>query len=625
MKNILIFIVFMFAGTICYGQQDSEPWRYTEYTEWQKHPCYQGIQYRFRRYYYYKRKDGTFANGKKDFGIRFQFKNNYNQKVAFSFRFSKTNDGDNPTTQRRTLSPGEIYGNSTLQNHEGRIYVIIDKVCFNFKNGGDQDDCAAQPDVYKANYYYAACDNGMPNIKPYSGSKANDSNSNTQYNNTKENDGDEADPDAGLSIKEQYLKYREKRYSLCETIRKLDKQSRYSMDVRFPCNTQSTPIENPSRDDVEKYKREIAIIEKAIEELSVSNADVGQNNIEEERRQTEMQSKMDRYNSLMTQGSEAFASEDYSAAMTYYSQAKTTALTDEQRNYADEMYQKAFEAKKTAERAERVAHQKKVDDAENIGYVSAAASTITLMSLINDSPSLGFTSGKLLLGLNFGKLPLISNNVSAYHANKSYIEAPLMPGFDFGFNFGIANNKSVSLYLNPKFSYGLDAFSEGTSGYTMEYGGTALLRISFKKYGDEAGVKPYLEGGYFRRNGLYHYDGDAVNQSVGVSSSTDDVRDGDYKYTVIRYGGGLMYHWKDEDEEYMVRGGVFFDKPSFFPKDIKPVLGFNVQGMISYVGTLEFYFAPNYFVGGNLLYPATLEKKNKSYLGIKFTRAGKLW
>src|SRR5690606_31575939 len=211
---------------------------------------------------------------------------------------------------------------------------------------------------------------------------------NTQYNNTKENDGDEADPDAGLSIKEQYLKYREKRYSLCETIRKLDKQSRYSMDVRFPCNTQSTPIENPSRDDVEKYKREIAIIEKAIEELSGSNANVGQNNIEEERRQTEMQSKMDRYNSLMTQGSEAFASEDYSAAMTYYSQAKTTALTDEQRNYADEMYQKAFEAKKTAERVERVAHQKKVDDAENIGYVSAAASTITLMSLINDSPSL---------------------------------------------------------------------------------------------------------------------------------------------------------------------------------------------------------------------------------------------
>ncbi len=586
MNEKLIFILLMFAATICYGQR-----RQSTVSSPLTIGGYKGITF-YVINHNYKNKDGEYYWG-------IMAKNSYLEPVTFRYRLivGGTYSARGAWGLTSNLAPG-------ASHYDGN-------------------------DLFTAMLYKTEATNYTIEIKDVKvGGKLVDANGNIiNENNAPKNANniDEADPDAGLSIKEQYLKYREKRYSLCETIRKLDKQSRYSMDVRFPCNTQSTPIENPSRDDVEKYKREIAIIEKAIEELSVSNADVGQNNIEEERRQTEMQSKMDRYNSLMTQGSEAFASEDYSAAMTYYSQAKTTALTDEQRNYADEMYQKAFEAKKTAERAERVAHQKKVDDAENIGYVSAAASTITLMSLINDSPSLGFTSGKLLLGLNFGKLPLISNNVSAYHANKSYIEAPLMPGFDFGFNFGIANNKSVSLYLNPKFSYGLDAFSEGTSGYTMEYGGTALLRISFKKYGDEAGVKPYLEGGYFRRNGSYHYDGDAVNQSVGVSSSTDDVRDGDYKYTVIRYGGGLMYHWKDEDEEYMVRGGVFFDKPSFFPKDIKPVLGFNVQGMISYVGTLEFYFAPNYFVGGNLLYPATLEKKNKSYLGIKFTRAGKLW
>lgn len=285
-------------------------------------------------------------------------------------------------------------------------------------------------------------------------------------------------------------------------------------------------------------------------------------------------------------------------------------------------YNQAFEAKKTAERKIRVAEQKKRDEQENITYASGLTATAGAMALLQDKPSLGFTSGKIYLGLNMDQIPMISNNTNSYHANKSYVEAPFRPGFDLGLIFGIANNKKVSIYLNPKLSYNISAFAAGVSGGSVEYGGNALIRGNWNK---EFPLKFYAEAGYFKRVGDYHYDADAAAQSSGATTATDDVRDGEYNYSVIRYGGGLMLHQVDDPEEFYVKAGVFFDKPSFYPNGIKPNLGFTLQGMYNQIGSLEFYYSPKYFIGGTAMYPSTLERTDKSYFGIRFTRTGRLW
>lgn len=392
-----------------------------------------------------------------------------------------------------------------------------------------------------------------------------------------------------------------------------------------------------SEKDLPKLKNEISLIEREMSNLSVSfksnqaaedkknkDAEIAEQEKQrkEEEKQRLAQEKQEKYNSEISQGDAAMQSEDYAGAMSHYQNAQNYTATEAERSAAQQKYNQAFEAKKAAERKTRIAEQKKRDDTENVTYAATSAATITAMSLLEDAPSEGFTSGKIYMGLGIEQMPLISNNTSPYHTNKSYIEAPLVPGFDMGIILGIANNKKVSLYLNPRFSYGISAFSAGTSGGLFEYGGTAMVRGNWNR---EFPLKLFAEGGYFKRSATFHYDADASAADSGVSTSTDDVRDGEYNYSVIRYGGGLMYHQIDDDEEYMVKGGVFFDKPSFFPKDIKPNIGFSLQGMYNKMGSLEVYYSPNYFIGGNVLYPSTLEKENKAYFGIKFTRTGKLW
>ena len=367
---------------------------------------------------------------------------------------------------------------------------------------------------------------------------------------------------------------------------------------------------------IRKIKEDIIYLDNYLEKLKNGAS------LEKQAQEKAAQEKQEQYNSYIQQGDEAMGKEDYSNAMNSYQNAQSYATTDSERSSAQQKYNQAFEAKKSAERKERIADHQLTDDQENVAYAATAGAAITAMSLMQDTPSEGFTSGKIFIGLNIEQVPLISNNTSSYHTNKSYLETPLTPGFDFGLTLGIANNKKISVYLTPRFSYGLNALTTGTSGSSFEYGGTAMIRGNWNR---EFPLKLYAEAGYFKRNADFHYDADASAASSGVTSATDDVRDGEYNYSVLRYGGGIMFHQIDDEEEYMVKGGVFFDKPSFFPKETKPVIGFSLQGLYNKLGSLEIYYSPNYFIGGTLLYPSTLEKENKSYFGIKFTRTGKLW
>lgn len=545
---------------------------------WTNVGCFKGIQFRVNKDRY-----NEFA---KKWEWSIQIKNNYNKKVSLSYKLTTPEDGEKKTNSRTTIEVGAIDSGdwSLLTTNRNQIQIYVDKVCFHHPNGFDQCSEYNNKD-YAA---FADCDNGTPNYTIWDGKK-----NSTISNSDNTND-----------IQELW----KKQISVYKEIKSLEPNTKVEM---YEGN-----ITDPLDFRIQKIKENIKYLENYLEQLKTGvNEKIKQ-------QEKEKKAKQQQYSSYIQQGDEAMGKEEYSNAMNSYQNAQNYASTDSERSSAQQKYNQAFEAKKSAERKERVADQKLTDDKENVAYAATSGAAITAMSLMEDSPSEGFTSGKFFLGLNIEQLPLISNNTSPYHTSKSYLETPLTPGFDFGLTLGIANNKNISVYLTPRFSYGLNALTTGTSGSSFEYGGTALIRGNWKK---DFPLKIYAEGGYFKRNAVFHYDADASAASSGVSSSTDDVRDGEYNYSVLRYGGGIMFHQIDDEEEYVVKGGVFFDKPSFFPKETKPVIGFGLQGLYNKLGSLEIYYSPNYFIGGTLLYPSTLEKENKSYFGIKFTRTGKLW
>jgi len=591
-KNILLFA--MFFCSMIFAQKKGE--LKTEWSTWQKAaPCFPNLYISF--------KSNGWEPTVNKYNYNFRLKNTGNKAIHFNLDI-KFSSGENYTADGRfDLAPGKEYTHVSMYYDTRPIPNANDffttEVTHYLENTKDDWTLPA----YNCNGTQQVC-----------AANCNDNNSTSNTNKSPTSQDYDTQLEVLLNERSKICECNNRNgvgTSLCGLSYTSDYYFRLVKDNHTP-----NQINNEKKEGVLELKNDLYTIKSVL-----GKCDSSVQTFEEEKQHL-VQEKQEKYNSEISQGDDALQGEDYAGAMNHYQNAQNYATTDEEQSAAQRKYNQALEAKKTAERKIRVAEQNKRDETENVTYAATSATTITAMSLLEDSPSEGFTSGKIYLGLGIEQIPLISNNTSQYHTNKSYIEAPLVPGFDMGIILGIANNKKVSLYLNPRFSYGISAFSAGTSGGLFEYGGTAMLGGNWDR---EFPLKIFVEGGYFKRSATFHYDADASAADSGVSTSTDDVRDGEYNYSVIRYGGGLMFHQIDDDEEYTVKGGVFFDKPSFFPKDIKSNIGFNLQGIYNKLGSLEVYYSPNYFIGGNVLYPSTLEKENKAYFGIKFTRTGKLW
>ncbi|MBS1571301.1 MAG: hypothetical protein JST62_02745 [Bacteroidetes bacterium] len=644
MKKYLLLATIILQTTFLFGQS-------SDWGPWTNVSCFRGIQYSVLNKGYSKITNSYWWN--------VRWRNNYNEPVSFDGEVII--DGENSLHGRfGAIKPGGIehYTELPYKSSSTHFTVRVNSVCFSTSWAGCSESLEGWPN-------YAECDNGTPNYK--FNKKVTNNNSPTNSSSNSSNSSENL-PDLVREINEKCSKLQQliqeknngnvtgSYNSICAVNKTWDKSQIPSLKIAI--GKINNDIENlngkkSTSEDLSQLVNELnglcseigSINSPTAVSVGKTNCPSGQvydqkdiprlktqiNNIknalgaskkEEENIKRLAEEQKEKYNSAIEKGDSAMQNGDYASAMSYYQNAQQYASTDSEKSIAQQKYNQAFEKKKDAERKERIEKQKKTDDNENIAYASASAATISAMSLFEDSPSLGFSSGKIYMGLNMEKIPIISNNTSPYHINKSYIEAPLRPGFDMGLIVGIANNKKISLYINPKFSYNLSALSEGTSGGNMEYGVSALLRGNWNK---DIPWKLYIEGGYIKRVGSFHYDADAAAKSSGATTKTDDVRDGEFNYSVIRYGGGIMFHTIEDDDEYVVKAGVFYDKPSFFPKDVKPVIGFTLQGMMSSLGTLEINYSPNYFIGGNLLYPSMLEKENKSYFGIKFTRTGRLW
>ncbi|MBS0028308.1 hypothetical protein ACTJJ0_05400 [Chitinophaga sp. 22321] len=320
------------------------------------------------------------------------------------------------------------------------------------------------------------------------------------------------------------------------------------------------------------------------------------------------------FNGLMQKGNEAMNRRDYTLAMSNYQAAVNSTSDINDQNLARDRYNAAMEAKKTADRQVRVANAHKTDNEEDMLYTTAAASAAGFMALLKDGYSSRSFAAKFLLGVGYEHAAILSNGVG-----KSYIEERDLFSLHTGFNLGFFNNKPVSFYVKPMVNMGMSAFTTGVSGGYASYGGTGVLQLAVRRHSK---FNIFAEGGWFKHSGTYKYDADARN-----NTATDDVREGNMSFSRLLYGGGLMLRWINTSagKETYIRPAVYYEKPSFFTDDRKPVLSMNLQVYIYSAIMFDFTYTPNTYVSGELHYPATLEMKEVNAYSIKIIRLGRLY
>ncbi|MBO9731466.1 MAG: hypothetical protein J7623_22690 [Chitinophaga sp.] len=320
------------------------------------------------------------------------------------------------------------------------------------------------------------------------------------------------------------------------------------------------------------------------------------------------------FNSLMQKGDEAMKNKYYAQAMNTYQAAMNGTSDVNDKAAAQQKYNMAMEAKKSADREVRVADAVDRDKKEDALYTTAAVSAAGFMALLKDGYSSRGFAAKFLLGLGYDHSPILSNG-----NGKSYIEERNLVTINTGFTIGILNNRPISFYLKPQLNMAMSAFASGISGGYASYGGTGVLQLAWKKHSK---FNVFAEGGWFKNSGTFKYDADARN-----NTATDDVREGNMSFTRLVYGGGLMLRWigKSNGKETYLRPGVFYDKPSFFTDAVKPVLTMNFQVYIYSAILLDMSYTPKTYIAGDLLHPSTLERKNVDAYSIKIIRQGRLY
>lgn len=349
---------------------------------------------------------------------------------------------------------------------------------------------------------------------------------------------------------------------------------------------------------------------------------------EEDRLQKESEKwvqKTSDFTNLMQEGYQLQQSEKYDEAIAKYNQAKslyTGEIAPQEQQYAKSAIQQADTAIASAQKAKadaarkiRVQKQKEQDQKEDVAYGVAATSTAGLMAMLTDRYAYKPAYFRFQAGLGVDNFPLIVN-IDKWA--KSETKTSLHPTILLGLKFGFFNTRGISLHFNPTLVYGINALNTGTSGVHINTGVTSTLFFARKA---TSKLKLFAEGGYIERVGNLTYDLDAA---AGGTSATDRIEKGEYKYNVLKYGGGLMVHFVNKRalKESYIKPGIFFEKISFTVPNVKPVMSFNLQTNIESFIIIDFSYSKNYAIGGKLLYPNNFTTENQNFWSIKLIRQG---
>lgn len=579
MKASLFTLLLFFQFTIVFGQS-SDGWG-----PWTTDPCFKGIKISVKNLGYDK--------STKSYWWNVRFKNNYNRLVHFNFRFEI--DGESAINGLWSLNAGTMQTFTSVPYKSDKAVgkSFVTNVCFN----ENYMMCGSRS---TSETCYAECDNGIPNI-PNDCGAGNTTSSNKST--------DQNAPGGSISEINEEIKELQRRQSIA--CGKLQQQGQ-PFNARL-C-TEGFNGALPQNDaETKKWLLQLRSQVNELEIITKSNTQKTEQESEAARLKKEAEEKAEKFNQYMADGRTALGNEEFDNAISNYNTAKNYASTSQQTDEANRAIAEAEKAKVDAASKKRIEAQKKRDDQEDAAYTASVASTTGLMLLLKDRYPANGAYCRLQAGLGMEEVPLMVN-IARWSNSESGTN--LLPTVHLGLKFGFFHKKPISWHFNPIFSYGINAFSEGTSGSNIDYGGTSYITLSPKS---KSIIKLFAEAGYIGRSGNYTFDLDA---SSGGSSATDRIEKGAYNFHFIRMGGGIVLHFIHHSKETYIKPGLFFDKMSFAQKGDKPSMLFNIQVNIESVIILEFNYSKNYAIPGKADYPLYVVPENQNYWNFKIIRQG---
>ncbi len=597
-----------------------------EWSPWKSAECFGGLQYRVKKYETW--------NLNQQYHYYFEFKNNYKQRVYFDFDLL----GDNNKKEfgdRHTISPGQIIEFNHKMTHNYIKGSKLWKLCFG-KDDKKYAECNDNGDTKNQNEssfkdlldkWNALCqqadqsdDQGVKLVQK--------SNCLTTAKNYEDNESNrrsiqssidaleaslkQAGNDAGLN---EIASLSARRNELCKQVSSINKNTYNNI-----CdNNQEGRSFNPTK------QQSLAYLKEDIRRLEMI---VNSHKAEEDRLEKEKAkwiAKTTNFSNLMKEGLQLESQASYDLAISKYNEAKnlyTGEVAPQEKLYAknaikqaDDAIARAEKAKADAARKIRLEEQKKKDKKEDDVFGTAVDDVSGLMTLLTDRYPYKSAYFKLRAGVGYESLPLVVNNAKQ---GKTEVTNSTHPGVYLGAKIGLFNNNQISLHLTPFINYGINALSNGNSGVHISTGGSASLWFGAKS---TSTFKLFAEGAYTDRVGEYTYDEDAV---AGGNSATDNVKKGEYKYNVLRYGGGFMLHFVNRRKlkETFIKPGIFFEKFSFASASSKPVMVFNLEFNIESTIFIEAAYSQNYAIGGKPLYPYTFTTGNKDFWSVKIIKQG---
>ena len=601
MKKLYFLFIILFSAAYCFGQNYSSDRPQFNWGGWNYVNCYKGIHIRVQKAY--------FNNLAKQWYWNVQIQNRYGRKVALSWGLYDNTKVKSPlTNSRHTFQVNEIYSTGGFGS-ETQLSYLIEDLCFEFDANG-LDKCSRIPN--KGQYYYADCDEGTPRYRAYT---ANGQNTSIQGGNAQSPNGSASQVNTGSDVDSQIQAQLQKKEELCAQLSTTNTQSsicnKTSANYMTGLTGTANQITNRKYTILSDIKADVYELESLLRQSTKKQTQTAALN-----RETE--DKQKKFDELMVQGDNALSNKSYDYAMGYYSQAQNIAVTDEQKNRARQKYNQASEAKQTEIRGQRVAAARERDKAEDVAYTAAAGAAIGAMSLLNDGYTHRGFSGKFQVGVGYDQMPMMTNQNNTSAAAASYVDKVAYPTVDFGLRFEMLNNKPVNINLRGLYSVGLHAFETGVSGSHVVTGVDGGMQFWYKT---ATKLKLFTDFGWYQRTGDRTRDQDAINDGT---SATDEVREGRYKYQVMRLGFGPMLHFRDGGRETWIKPGVYFDKVSFAKED-KPAMSVSLNVNVRSAITIEALYSKDYPAGGTVNYPNAFTFANQDYFSVKIIRQGKLW
>lgn len=591
MKKIYFLFIILLVTTYSFGQKRGDG--KTNWSGSSQAECFTNLSFSY--------KSQGYEPSVSAYAYNWRIENRSSKRVSFTIKpyiISATGYKELMLDGLFTLDPGETYTHTTgynkvlPQGSSAEFYIYA----YSEGKNGPSYECRGGQKV---------CVNCDGNASTQSNSQTNSSNSGVNGNSLP----------GGNSIDAQISAQFQKKDDLCAQLS--ETTTRSSICTKTPADYMTGLTGTDSQINNRKYtiladiKADIYQLESLVREASAQQTAANT-------KQREDQDKQKRFDNFITQGDNSLSSKNYDAALSYYSQAQNIAPNDGQKSIAKQKYDQAAEAKRTAARATRVADVQRKDNTEDATYAAAAGSAVAAMSMLNDGYTHKGFSTKFQVGVGYDQTPMITNQNNGNAALGSYADKGSYPTVEIGLKFEILNNAPVNFNLRGIFTAGLHAFEPGVTGVHTVTGGEGGIQFWYKT---DTKFKLFADFGWYERIGERKRDQDAVNNGT---SATDDVREGKYRYTVMRLGFGPMLHFRRNGKETWIKPGVYFDKLSFAKAD-KPTKVFSLTTNIASALIIEATYSQNYPVAGTINYPTTFSAAKQNYFSIRLIRQGNLF